>query len=610
MSWFFYSKEGKLLYDVVAGSLGDADTLDGIDSSGFVRIGAPGLNPGNVDLDGSLTLPLNNITADTPLTSAHRIVLVNSAAAPRLITLPASPLTGQIYEIRDQGNTGVGNSATNNITIDPNGKNIDGSGANLVLNQNGVGIIIAYNGFNWVTLADRTVSAGGAINADTLDTLDSLQFLRSDVADNAAGSITFNEVTQFDKSTYGPVTATAVNLLLDNTHRTVLVDPNGAIRTITLPASPVSGQWYEIRDVGNGGAGDASNFNITIARNGNNIDGVASDEVLDIDGDVVILVSDGFDWYTVARRFVATVITAAFDDLTDVTLTAPADGEIVRYDNGTGQWNNVPEVTVDSATGRINVLPASIGSGITLGGSSGFPVLLTGETPSTLRITGRTAHDGTQNTLIKILENGIVPAGDTYDVELPADGTLFANMNAGDIFVRLPNSLNTVFIPLDGDSMVVKDVEGGTPANTLAMVAEGVRRRNVPLLQATTTVGGPTVTITTTTPGGIGVDEEQSYQVSGGTSFKVTFDGQEAAAVLLTASATGADLVTAINSLSPHTNYGHFSVSTTTPAALVSVGVPITFDGGALIDGEADFYATVPFQSMKAVYHTGNWFLI
>ena len=394
MSWFFYSKEGKLLYDVVAGSLGDADTLDGIDSSGFVRIGAPGLNPGNVDLDGSLTLPLNNITADTPLTSAHRIVLVNSAAAPRLITLPASPLTGQIYEIRDQGNTGVGNSATNNITIDPNGKNIDGSGANLVLNQNGVGIIIAYNGFNWVTLADRTVSAGGAINADTLDTLDSLQFLRSDVADNAAGSITFNEVTQFDKSTYGPVTATAVNLLLDNTHRTVLVDPNGAIRTITLPASPVSGQWYEIRDVGNGGAGDASNFNITIARNGNNIDGVASDEVLDIDGDVVILVSDGFDWYTVARRFVATVITAAFDDLTDVTLTAPADGEIVRYDNGTGQWNNVPEVTVDSATGRINVLPASLGSGITLGGSSGFPVLLTGETPSTLRITGRTAHDG------------------------------------------------------------------------------------------------------------------------------------------------------------------------------------------------------------------------
>lgn len=611
MAWGFYNKEGKLLYDVVSGSVGDADTLDGVDSTGFVRIGAPGLNIGNADITGSLTLPVTTTAVNLALTDTHRTVLVDSSGAPRTITLPAAPLTGQLYEIRDVGVTGAGSSATNNITINRNGNTIDGVAANLVINQDGAGVVLVFDGTKWVTIADRTIVSVGAIDADTLDTLDSTQFVRSDVADTVAGNITFTS------SVYNPVDIlndTTNPNLLTTANRTIGADPatNAAPVTITLPAAPTVGQWYEIVDL-NGGA--AAN-NITIDRNGSSINTVAANLVMDTDYDALILVcTSGLNWTVVAWRFPPSgPVAIGLDDLTDVTITGPLEGELLRYNTPANLWVNSPTTTIDD-NGQLHLRATGALSGIMLGEAlgPGDEVTITHTAPNTVTITGRTAQNGTNNSLITILENGVNPAGDTYDVLIPTDNTLVVNSSAGDVFVRLPNPLNLVNAPMSGDTITIKDGEGFVGTNDVAFVTEGVRRRNVPLLQATSTVGGPVVTISTTTAGGVGVDEEQSFQVTGGTSFKVTFDGQEAAAVLLTASATGANLVTAINSLSPHPNFGHFSVSTTTPAALVSAGVPITFDGGSLIDGEAYYYLPNPWSSVRAVFVSGsggNWLLI
>jgi hypothetical protein len=56
----------------------------------------------------------------------------------------ASPITGQTYRIKDN----VGSAASNNITITPSGKNIDGV-ASKTININYGSMDIIYNGTEW-----------------------------------------------------------------------------------------------------------------------------------------------------------------------------------------------------------------------------------------------------------------------------------------------------------------------------------------------------------------------------------------------------------------------------------------------------------------------------
>lgn len=609
MSWNFYNKEGKLLYDVVAGSVGDADTLDGIDSTGFVRIGAPGLNTGDVDIDGSVTLPVHILAANTTLTAAHRHVLVNSAAAPRTITLPAAPLTGQIYEIRDVGSTGAGASATNNITINRNGNTIDGVAANLILSTNGVGVVLAWDGFKWITLADRTVS-GGAINADTLDGLDSLQFIRKDIDQTVAENLTFA------KAFYSPINtltdATNPNLLSD-IHRTVVADSmtNANPVTITLPLVPALGQWYEIID-----KGAASIDNITINPNGNLIDGNGANVVFTEDLDAIVLVYVGAtNWQVVSRRFppVGPTLTN-LDDLNDVTITGPTEGELFRYDTPAAEWVNTPLAAL-SDTGQLRLKATGISAGIKLGENfgPGDEVTILHTASKTVRVTGRTVQNGTSNEGITTLQNGFIPPGDTYDVALPQDNTLMAKTSFGNLFVRLPSTLNPLSTPVTGDTISVKDCEGFVGINSLELVAEGVRYRDVPQLTLDSPTGTIVSAITTTTPGGVAVDELQNFKVTGTGTYKINFDGAITAAVLTEAS-TALQVETAINSLSPHANYGYFSVSVTGTTAGSGPGLAVTFNGGAAIDAESTFVLPSPWSSIKVAFlsgaNGGNWHLI
>lgn len=71
------------------------------------------------------------------------VILVDSSSA-RTITPLASPTTGQRHVIKDS----VGSAGTNNITITPSGKNIDGS-ASTTININYGSVTIIYGGTEW-----------------------------------------------------------------------------------------------------------------------------------------------------------------------------------------------------------------------------------------------------------------------------------------------------------------------------------------------------------------------------------------------------------------------------------------------------------------------------
>lgn len=71
------------------------------------------------------------------------LILVDTSSA-RTITPMGSPTTGRIYIIKDN----VGSAATNNITITPSGKNIDGA-ASTTVNIGYGAVTIVYNGTEW-----------------------------------------------------------------------------------------------------------------------------------------------------------------------------------------------------------------------------------------------------------------------------------------------------------------------------------------------------------------------------------------------------------------------------------------------------------------------------
>ena len=70
-------------------------------------------------------------------------IKVDSSSARTIIPL-ASPVTGQRHIIKDT----AGLAGTNNITVTPSGKNIDG-GASFAINTNYGSITIVYNGVDW-----------------------------------------------------------------------------------------------------------------------------------------------------------------------------------------------------------------------------------------------------------------------------------------------------------------------------------------------------------------------------------------------------------------------------------------------------------------------------
>jgi hypothetical protein len=143
--------------------------------------------------------------------------------------------------------------------------------------------------------------------------------------------------------------------------------------TITLPAAHSSGDMAIIHDVG-GNADSGVNSVIVAPGAGDNINGSASSITLSEDYESLWLRSDGTDWYIVARALIGGGGggPVALNDLTDVTISAPATGSMLY--KSAGDWLNSTSLNWDEA-----------GNALVVGDNSGSNRLIT-LSPTTVSI--------------------------------------------------------------------------------------------------------------------------------------------------------------------------------------------------------------------------------
>jgi hypothetical protein len=90
---------------------------------------------------------VTGVTGNTTLTGSEYVVLVDSSGGTVTVTLPASPTTNSALKIKDKGN-----ALTNNITVDGNGNDIDGSSTALINTDYGA-FELLFDGTEWFSLA-------------------------------------------------------------------------------------------------------------------------------------------------------------------------------------------------------------------------------------------------------------------------------------------------------------------------------------------------------------------------------------------------------------------------------------------------------------------------
>lgn len=96
-------------------------------------------------LQGGRHVDITTLTANFTLRKSDYVVEANATSGAFTITLPAAPVTGQVYYIVRI------NSGANNVTIDGNAKNINGA-ATLVLSNQYDTAQIVYNGTQWLKI--------------------------------------------------------------------------------------------------------------------------------------------------------------------------------------------------------------------------------------------------------------------------------------------------------------------------------------------------------------------------------------------------------------------------------------------------------------------------
>ncbi len=138
---------------IVTNSTFDSSNTHAITGSGQINYCGLSFSGSSSNMNITTQVPLvmsnNAVTVVTPGSYPYttvpqdNLILVDTSS-PRTIIPLASPTTGQVHRIKD--NVGSGNS--NNITITPSGKNIDGA-SSFVINTNYGSVDIVYNGTQW-----------------------------------------------------------------------------------------------------------------------------------------------------------------------------------------------------------------------------------------------------------------------------------------------------------------------------------------------------------------------------------------------------------------------------------------------------------------------------
>lgn len=191
------------------------------------------------------------------------LLAFNSSSAVTL-TLP-NPLPSVSGQTDSGWYINVENIGSGALTISPNGLNLDGGSASLILNQN-QGCLIFTDGSNFFTVRGAGSSAGG-VNSQT------------------------------------------VNYTAVRSDNGKLISFNGSNLTLTLPNPAISTTWFTFVE-------NLNSTNLTISPNGLNIDGSASSLTLGQNQGIIIF-TDGTNYFTehgVSRLTVPSILIATVPD--------------------------------------------------------------------------------------------------------------------------------------------------------------------------------------------------------------------------------------------------------------------------------------------------------
>lgn len=141
---------------ITAGYIIDQNGLKALDNYYSDNVNNPRWIPDKayVDTKGNNTSNNYNITIITGNTTLNTgstfVILVNKPNLSTLVILPLSPINGMPFKIKDIG----GNALVNNITVNGNGKNIDGfSTATINTNYGGIEIVYSSISNSWSILS-------------------------------------------------------------------------------------------------------------------------------------------------------------------------------------------------------------------------------------------------------------------------------------------------------------------------------------------------------------------------------------------------------------------------------------------------------------------------
>lgn len=162
----------------------------------------------------------------------------------------------------------------------------------------------------------------------------------------------------------------------------VLADTTGGAFTVTLPATPATGNQLVIADSGD----TFGTNNLTVGRNGSTIEGTAADLVLDITGVSVQFVYSGTTWnvYAQVGGNGGTAVTLdGVQTLTNKTLTAPVMTAPVLGTPASGTITNLTGTASININGTVGATTANTGVFTTLSDSIGDVRLLPQNSQST-----------------------------------------------------------------------------------------------------------------------------------------------------------------------------------------------------------------------------------
>ena len=193
----------------------------------------------------------------------------------------------------------------------------------------------------------------------------------------------------------------------------VIADTSGGTFTVTLPATPSTGDYVVLVD-----GDDWSAINLTVGRNGSTIEGDAADMTMDIGGVQVTFIYDGTTWqiYTTAASDSSAFATAAQGALAD-SAVQPADivASVAVYVDAAGgsSVDSTSDVTIPATTTEIeDSTNYSNTSGVVTVTDAGTYVVkgtigVTGTTAS-YRWTGELSIVKNSSTVVGLIQGGYV----------------------------------------------------------------------------------------------------------------------------------------------------------------------------------------------------------